>query len=40
MNIDYVIPLHCTGQAFYDKASSQMPGKILRSYTGTRFVFA
>lgn len=40
MNIDYVIPLHCTGEAFYDKARSQLPGKILRSYTGTRFVFA
>jgi 7,8-dihydropterin-6-yl-methyl-4-(beta-D-ribofuranosyl)aminobenzene 5'-phosphate synthase len=40
MNVDYVIPLHCTGEPFYDKARIEMPGKVLRSYTGTRFVFA
>lgn len=40
INIDYVIPLHCTGEPFYDKARAQMPGKVLRSYTGTRFVFS
>ena len=40
INIDYVIPLHCTGEPFYDKARAEMPGKVLRSYTGTRFVFS
>lgn len=40
INIDYVIPLHCTGEPFYDQARTEMPGKILRSYTGTRFVFS
>jgi 7,8-dihydropterin-6-yl-methyl-4-(beta-D-ribofuranosyl)aminobenzene 5'-phosphate synthase len=40
MNIDYIIPLHCTGEPFYDKARAEMPGKVLRSYTGTRFVFS
>jgi 7,8-dihydropterin-6-yl-methyl-4-(beta-D-ribofuranosyl)aminobenzene 5'-phosphate synthase len=40
MDIDYVIPLHCTGESFYEKARAEMPGKVLRSYTGTRFVFA
>jgi 7,8-dihydropterin-6-yl-methyl-4-(beta-D-ribofuranosyl)aminobenzene 5'-phosphate synthase len=39
LNPDYVIPLHCTGEPFYDIAKSEMPGKLLRSYTGTRFVF-
>ena len=39
IDIDYVIPLHCTGEPFYDKARAEMPGKVLRSYTGTRFVF-
>lgn len=38
--IDYVIPLHCTGEPFYDKCRAEMPGKVLRSYTGTRFVFS
>lgn len=36
---DYVIPLHCTGEPFYEIARAEMPAKLLRSYTGTRFVF-
>jgi 7,8-dihydropterin-6-yl-methyl-4-(beta-D-ribofuranosyl)aminobenzene 5'-phosphate synthase len=40
MDIDYVIPLHCTGEPFYEMAKSEMPNKLLRSYTGTRFIFA
>jgi 7,8-dihydropterin-6-yl-methyl-4-(beta-D-ribofuranosyl)aminobenzene 5'-phosphate synthase len=39
-SIDYIIPLHCTGELFYDKARAEMPGKVLRSYTGTRFLFS
>jgi 7,8-dihydropterin-6-yl-methyl-4-(beta-D-ribofuranosyl)aminobenzene 5'-phosphate synthase len=39
MDVDYVIPLHCSGEVFYDLAKSEMPTKLLRSYTGTRFVF-
>jgi len=40
IDIDHIIPLHCTGEPFYDLARSELPGKILRSYTGTRFVFS
>jgi 7,8-dihydropterin-6-yl-methyl-4-(beta-D-ribofuranosyl)aminobenzene 5'-phosphate synthase len=36
---DYVVPLHCTGEPFYEIAKAEMPTKLLRSYTGTRFVF-
>lgn len=39
MDIDYLIPLHCTGEPFYEAAKTEMAGKLLRSYTGTRFVF-
>jgi len=39
MNIDYVIPLHCSGEMFYELAKSEMPTRLLRSYTGTRFAF-
>jgi 7,8-dihydropterin-6-yl-methyl-4-(beta-D-ribofuranosyl)aminobenzene 5'-phosphate synthase len=39
MDIDYVIPLHCSGEVFYELAKVEMPTKLLRSYTGTRFVF-
>jgi 7,8-dihydropterin-6-yl-methyl-4-(beta-D-ribofuranosyl)aminobenzene 5'-phosphate synthase len=39
IDVDYVIPLHCTGEVFYELAKSEIPTKLLRSYTGTRFVF-
>ena len=39
IDVDYVIPLHCTGEPFYEMAKAEMPTKLLRSYTGTRFVF-
>jgi 7,8-dihydropterin-6-yl-methyl-4-(beta-D-ribofuranosyl)aminobenzene 5'-phosphate synthase len=34
----YVIPLHCTGEPFYEIARAVMPTKLLRAYTGTRLV--
>jgi 7,8-dihydropterin-6-yl-methyl-4-(beta-D-ribofuranosyl)aminobenzene 5'-phosphate synthase len=36
---DYVIPMHCTGEPFYEIAKAEMPTKLLRADTGTRFVF-
>ena len=39
MDVAYVIPLHCSGEVFYELAKAEMPSKLLRSYTGTRFVF-
>jgi 7,8-dihydropterin-6-yl-methyl-4-(beta-D-ribofuranosyl)aminobenzene 5'-phosphate synthase len=39
LNTKYVVPLHCTGEAFYEIAQREMPERLLRSYTGTRFVF-
>ena len=40
IDIDYVIPLHCTGEPFYELAKAEIPSKLLRSYMGTRFIFA
>jgi 7,8-dihydropterin-6-yl-methyl-4-(beta-D-ribofuranosyl)aminobenzene 5'-phosphate synthase len=40
MGAKYVVPLHCTGEPFYEIAKSEMPDNLLRSYTGTRFVFS
>jgi 7,8-dihydropterin-6-yl-methyl-4-(beta-D-ribofuranosyl)aminobenzene 5'-phosphate synthase len=40
IDIDYVIPLHCTGEPFYEMAKAEMPKRLLRSYTGTRFSFS
>ena len=39
MDVDYVIPLHCSGEVFYELAKAEIPTKLLRSYTGTRFAF-
>jgi len=36
MEVDYVIPLHCSGETFYELAKAEMPTKLLRSYTGSR----
>jgi 7,8-dihydropterin-6-yl-methyl-4-(beta-D-ribofuranosyl)aminobenzene 5'-phosphate synthase len=37
---DYVVPMHCTGEAFWDTGRQAMPGKLLRAFTGTEFVFS
>jgi 7,8-dihydropterin-6-yl-methyl-4-(beta-D-ribofuranosyl)aminobenzene 5'-phosphate synthase len=39
INPDYVIPMHCTGEAFTDIVQQEMPSKFIRSYTGSRFIF-
>jgi 7,8-dihydropterin-6-yl-methyl-4-(beta-D-ribofuranosyl)aminobenzene 5'-phosphate synthase len=36
---DYVIPMHCTGEAFLAMAAQEMPGKVIRSSTGSRYTF-
>jgi 7,8-dihydropterin-6-yl-methyl-4-(beta-D-ribofuranosyl)aminobenzene 5'-phosphate synthase len=37
---DYVVPLHCTGEPFYNMAKAEMPYKLVRAYTGMRLVFS
>jgi len=37
---DYIIPLHCSGEPFYEIAKAEMPDRVVRAYTGTRLVFA
>jgi len=39
LNPDAVMPMHCTGEAFFEIIQQEMPGKVVRSYTGTRYVF-
>jgi len=36
---DYVIPMHCTGEAFLALAQQDMPGKVVRNSTGSRYTF-
>jgi len=39
LNPDYLIPMHCSGMTLYEIAKQEMPGRVLLSSTGTRFVF-
>jgi 7,8-dihydropterin-6-yl-methyl-4-(beta-D-ribofuranosyl)aminobenzene 5'-phosphate synthase len=39
LNPDCVIPMHCSGELFIDIVQEEMPGKFIRSYTGSRYVF-
>lgn len=40
LNPDFVIPLHCTGEMFFEIMKAEMPAKLLRGYTGTQFTFS
>jgi 7,8-dihydropterin-6-yl-methyl-4-(beta-D-ribofuranosyl)aminobenzene 5'-phosphate synthase len=39
-NPDFVIPMHCSGEAFISLAQAQFGPKFVRSSTGTRFIFS
>lgn len=39
MDIDYMVPMHCSGTNFVNAATAQMPGKLILSSTGSRFTF-
>ena len=36
----YVVPLHCSGEVFYEIAKNEMPSMLVRAYTGTRLHFS
>lgn len=36
----WIVPMHCTGDVFIQEAMRVMPGKIVRPYVGTEFIFA
>jgi 7,8-dihydropterin-6-yl-methyl-4-(beta-D-ribofuranosyl)aminobenzene 5'-phosphate synthase len=33
---DYVVPMHCSGEPFYETMKAEMPEKLLRSFTGLK----
>ncbi|ACK49753.1 beta-lactamase domain protein [Methylocella silvestris BL2] len=37
---DFVVPLHCSGEPFYEMMKAEAPAKLVRSYTGTQFTFS
>lgn len=38
INPDHLVPMHCTGEAFMAVAAQHLPGKLLRSSTGSRYL--
>lgn len=36
---DFVVPGHCSGETFVAAAQAAMPGKVIRSVVGTRYLF-
>jgi 7,8-dihydropterin-6-yl-methyl-4-(beta-D-ribofuranosyl)aminobenzene 5'-phosphate synthase len=36
---DCLIPMHCSGETFIEASKQALPGKVLRTSTGTRFSF-
>jgi len=39
LDVDYIVPMHCTGEPFYEMLKAELPQKVIRSYTGTKLVF-
>ena len=39
LNPDVLVPMHCSGPVLYEIAKQELPGRVLLSSTGTRFVF-
>jgi len=39
LNPDFLIPMHCSGETFMAIAAQELGDKVIRSSTGTRFVF-
>ena len=37
---DYLVPLHCTGEPFFELAKGEFGPKVIRAYTGTRLDFS
>src|SRR5271154_1967029 len=36
---DYLVPLHCSGEPFFELAKAELGPKVIRGYTGTRLDF-
>jgi 7,8-dihydropterin-6-yl-methyl-4-(beta-D-ribofuranosyl)aminobenzene 5'-phosphate synthase len=39
LDVDYVIPMHCSGANFIRIMQRDLPDRFVMSYAGTRFTF-
>jgi 7,8-dihydropterin-6-yl-methyl-4-(beta-D-ribofuranosyl)aminobenzene 5'-phosphate synthase len=36
---DYVVPMRCSGEQFYEAIKAETPAKLVRSFTGSQITF-
>ena len=39
LDVDHVIPMHCSGASFIRAMQRDLPDRFIMSYTGTRYIF-
>jgi 7,8-dihydropterin-6-yl-methyl-4-(beta-D-ribofuranosyl)aminobenzene 5'-phosphate synthase len=39
LEVEYIIPMHCSGASFIRTVQRELPDRFIMSYTGTRYVF-
>jgi 7,8-dihydropterin-6-yl-methyl-4-(beta-D-ribofuranosyl)aminobenzene 5'-phosphate synthase len=39
LEVDYIIPMHCSGAGFIRAVQRDVPDRSIMSYTGTRYIF-
>lgn len=39
LGVQHLVPLHCSGEPFYDLAKAKAPERLIRAYVGTRLTF-
>lgn len=40
LDVDHIVPLHCSGEPFYDLAKQQHPERLVRAFVGTTLSFS
>lgn len=39
LDVDHIVPLHCSGETFYEIARQEIPDRLIRAYAGSRLIF-
>ena len=40
LDVDHVVPLHCSGERFYELARQEIPDRLVRAYVGSKLKFS
>ena len=39
LDVEYIVPMHCSGAGFIRAVQRELPDRLIMSYTGTRYIF-